>query len=391
MPERLLIRLQPDASLTWVGLDAAGKPLSASNAGAPPPETLARTRQVVVLAPAESVVLMETPVVSQQRAQLAKAIPFALEDQFASAVEDLHFALPDRIAGDRIAVAAVAKAQLRNWLATLNSHGIRPDAIVPEALALPLRANGATLMIEGPRALLRSGPMQGSACALEALPEWLHIHSVESAEVFDFRSEPALSLPVSVPYYHVRQRDPLALLAATQTINLLQGEFAPSHREMPVARLWRVAAVFAVAALILGFVYAGGDWWRLRNASARLDAAERETLHNAFPELDRVGGDPRQLMDSGIARLRGGADAGGLLDVLARIGAVLASTTRVAVKSIEYHNASLELGLHAPDVATLDLVRERIGNVGGLKAEITSSTSGSDGVEGRLRIVGSKP
>lgn len=393
MPERLLIRLHPQAHLTWMALDAAGKPLSASKAGAPPPETVARARHIMAIVPAEAVVLMETAVVSQQRAQLARAIPFALEDQLASAVEDLHFALPDKIPANQTAVAVVAKSDLRNWLSELASHGIRPDEIVPESLLLPLRDH-STLMIEGTRAVLRNAG-SGSVCPIDGLSDWLNINAVESVEVFDFRPTTALQLPVAVTRYHERQRDPLVLfasqVASATRLNLLQGEFAPSHRAMPVGRLWRYAAFAAAAAVVLAFVYAGCDWWRLRNASARLDVAERAVLHSAFPEIDRVDVDPRQLMDSAIARLRGGADAGGLLDVLGRVGSVLGSSTRVAVKSIEYHNATLELALRAPDVATLDLVRERIANLGGLRAEITSSTSGNDGVEGRLRVIGGKP
>ena len=393
MSERLLIRLQPDASLTWLTQDAAGKTMSASNTGAPPSETISRARQIVVVVPAESVVLLETPVVSQQRAHLARAIPFALEDQLAGPVEDLHFAFPYKISGERIAVAVVAKSDMRRWLEHVSEHGIRPDIVIPETLALPLRDN-STVMIEETRAALRTGADQGSGCSIEALPDWLSINAVTSADVFDFRSAPALALPIPTRY-HERQRDPLTLFAAqlaqAPRLNLLQGEFAPSHRAVPVARLWRIAAMLAVAALLLGFVYGIGDLWRLNAATSRLDIAERDVLHTAFPEFDRVAGDPRQLMDSALLRLRGGGDAGGMLDLLARIGSVVSTATRVAVKTIEYHNATLEIALRAPDVATLDIVRERIANLGGLKAEITSSTSGSDGVEGRLRITGAKP
>src|SRR5262249_47630008 len=161
------------------------------------------------------------------------------------------------------------------------------------------------------------------------------------------------------------------------------------HRALPLRQLWQRAAVLAGAALILGFVYSIADWWQLQSTSAQLEQAEREVLHTAFPDFDRVSGDPHALMDSAIARLRGGTDPGGLLDVLNRIGPVTSSLTRVSVRSIEYHNATLELALRAPDVTTLDLVRERIANLG-LRAEITSSTTSDGGVDGRLRVVGGK-
>src|SRR4249919_952046 len=143
MSDRLLIRLQADGQLTWLAQDAQGRALSGTNAAAPPPAAIAGARHVIALVPSEQVVLLETDAVSARRAQLAKAIPFALEDQLASPVEELHFALPERGAGARLGVAVVARAVLRGWIGTLDHQGIRADAIVPDALALPQPSDGA--------------------------------------------------------------------------------------------------------------------------------------------------------------------------------------------------------------------------------------------------------
>ena len=82
-----------------------------------------------------------------------------------------------------------------------------------------------------------------------------------------------------------------------------------------------------------------------------------------------------------------GGDSGGLLALLGRIAPILGGTTRITLTAVEYHNATLELGLHTPDVPTLDLTRERLVTLG-LKAEVTAANSGSDGIDGRLRVSG---
>src|ERR1051325_5222716 len=105
MSERLLVRLQPDDSLSWLTQDAAGRALSGTNTGAPPAEIVARARRIVALVPAEKVLLLETPRLAAQRAQFLKAVPFALEDQLASPVEELHFAVPERLDEARVPVA----------------------------------------------------------------------------------------------------------------------------------------------------------------------------------------------------------------------------------------------------------------------------------------------
>ncbi len=397
MPDRLLLRLAPNGSLAWLAQDASGRALSGANAGAPPRETLARANHVVVLAPAEAVLLTDTPAVSRQRAQLAKAVPFALEERLASPVEDLHFALPAQIGAETLPVAIVARATLRGWLAQLAEQGIRPDVMVPESLALPHTNGVITVLIDGARALIRSSATQASVCATAQSDPWLAALGPQPAalEVHDFRdAAPLPFVAANVKRYHERQRDALAFMAAhlpaTPALNLLQGEFAPAHRQVPAQKLWRLAAMFAAAALASGLLYAVGDWLKLRSESSRLDATMREVLHASFPKFDNVAGDPGQLMSSEIARLKGTGEASGALRVLGQIAPILGNNARVALRGIEYHNATLELVMRAPDVQALDLVREQLAGLGGLKAEVTSANPSDGLVEGRVRITAGK-
>lgn len=393
MSDRLLIRLQPDGTLSWLAQEAGGRPLSAANAGAPPAATLARARSIVVLAPSEHVVLLETDAVTARRGQLAKAVPFALEDQLASPVEDLHFALPDHVDGARIGVAVVARGRVQGWIDALAAHGIRADAMIPESAALAPVAGSALLLIETDRALLRWGATQALAFETAELASWLAAVEAPALEVFDFRPGPRAELPVAVAGYHERQADPLAWFAArlprTPGPNLLQGAFAARHRHLPLQQLWQRAALLAAAAVVLALLYAGFDWFRLERASSRIEAQQREALQAVLPQFASVPGDPRQLMESALNRMRGDSAHGGLLALLDRVGPVLANTTRVSLRGLEYRNATLELGLRAPDVPALDLVREQLQNQG-LSVEVTSATSGDKGVDGRLRISGGK-
>ncbi len=160
MPDRLLLRLHADGSLAWLAQDAQGRALSASNVGAPPGETIARAQRILVLVPSESVLLLDTPVVSSRRSQLLNAVPYALEDQLVSPVEELHFALAERFSAARIPVAVVARATLREWIDVLAAHGIRADTMIPETLALPVSENSASVVIEDSRSLLRWGPVK---------------------------------------------------------------------------------------------------------------------------------------------------------------------------------------------------------------------------------------
>ncbi len=400
MSERLLIRLHPDGRTSWLTLSAQSRAASAANSGAPPAQALARVQRVVAIVPAESVVLLDTPRMSAQRAQFVKAVPFALEDQLISPVEDLYFALPDRLIGERVAVAVVARKTLQGWIDQLGAAGVRPDAIFAETQLLPVGENAGSVMIENDRAVWRSGKNQGGVSDVPALAEWLTViragqPELHAMDVYDFRERAEKPpLPDRHIRYHGHQRDALSFLAAQLAtepeLNLLQGEFAPTHRRAPTQRLWRNAGLLGAAAVILLFVYFIADYWKLSRQSTQLETAAGQILHDSFPQMDNVAGDPRQLMQSALDNLRGGADATGLLHLLTQIAPALSSTTRTTLTSLEYHNATLELGLRAPDVPTLDLMRERLSTVPGLNVQVTAANTGANGVDGRLRISGGK-
>jgi general secretion pathway protein L len=396
MPPRLILRLHPDGNLSWLSLGEDGRARAGSPRGAPPAQTLAAAEQIVVLVPGEDVLITETAAVTRQRSQLAKAVPYALEDQLVSPVEELHFALPEHIGSEQIAVAVVAKKTLKSWLERLTEEGITPDALLPDTLALPRREVGSTLCIDGERALLRLDSRQALAVQTSALPEFLELISTTnqiplSLDVYDFRSEPPLRLIATLTSYHERLRDPLLLfsqgLRGELPVNLLQGEFAPGHRQAPVQRLWRFAALLTGAAILLGLSFAVADQWRLKRESANLDQAMRDLLHEAFPQVTRDE-DPARMMDSEFTRLRSGAQVGGLLRVLSQIAPILGSTTRVVTQALEYRNGTLEIGVRAPDVPTLDAIRERLATLPGLKPEVTVANPVGGGVDGRLRITG---
>ncbi|MEP7042217.1 MAG: type II secretion system protein GspL [Dokdonella sp.] len=388
MSDRLLLRLAPDGGLTWLRQSGTGVSI-ASVAGPPPASVVATAGEVVVLVPAEDVLLTETRISARNRAQLLQALPYAVEDQLLGAVEDLHFAAAVKDGVEPIGVAVVAKKRLRGWLERLAEAGVRPDVLIPESLAL---APG-TVIVEDARAIVRLATWSAFACAPADLVDWLvHAGATAPSSAYDFRASPAAPLPLAAARYHERQRDPLALLAsgcAHPPLNLLEGEFASMHRGARGARWWRLAAALVVAVMVLAVVDLGFEVLQLSRASARIDTLAQEAVRKAFPDIDaaqlaRLS--PEQLMRSRLDRLRGSAESSGLLRVLTQIAPVLGSTSRIQTRGMEYRNGVFELSLHAPDVAALDSVRERFSMVPGLKVEVTAANPGTDGVDGRIRI-----
>lgn len=393
MNPRLLIRLTATGDLHWLGL-----PEGASGTGAVPEMLRAPQREVVVLVPAEDVLLTTAELPRANPAKLARVLPFALEDQVLDPVEHLHFALGPRVDDGRHAVAVVARERLQAWLTRLHDAGIVADALLPDTLALPFAASTATILQEPERLLLRNGACSGFACAWGELDAWLTadnaLHGVRWYEAAASAASANLTslLPGGIdidkqPTAPVMTIFAQGLGGGKPALDLLQGEWAPRHRHAPQRRLWRIAAMLALAAIGLGLVAQVADLMQLRAANAQMESAIGKLYADAFPQAPPTP-DPVARMRSELQRLGAGTTETGLLSMLGKIAPILSShDSQMVTLGMEYRAGTLELAVRAINVAGLDRLRERLETIPGMRVEVTAATPGEAGVEGRLRIV----
>lgn len=399
MPDRLLLRLDRAGNMTWLRQSTDGRMLSSSQQGVPPASAIGAQSEVVVLVPAEQVLLIEARINARNAAQLLQAVPFAVEDQLLGTVEDQHFSVHSG-GGEQVGIAVVAKAQLRSWLDQLAAAGIRPDALLPESMALPVGPESATALVEPGRVVARLAPWTAIACASEDFPAWMaQVRAAgfdRALDVHDVAAAPRLVFEGRIGTYETGLADPLAFLARqlrTPPVNLLSGEFASGHRQARGARWWRRAAVLAAAVVLMAFVHRGIEVNQLSRSVGRLDAAMSDSLLKTFPDLGAAERSraPQSVMRDRLERLRGGSESNGLLRLLAQVAPVLGRTTRTQVRGLEFRNGILEVALRSPDVATLDSMREQFSAIPGLSAEVTASVPADTGVDGRIRIQGGAP
>ncbi|MEZ5460868.1 type II secretion system protein GspL [Dokdonella sp.] len=399
MPDRLLIRLDRNGGLTWLRQSPDGRMLSSSQNGVPPTSVTSGAAEIVVLVPAEDVLVTSARVHARSSAQRAQAIPFAVEDQLLGVVEDQHFAIQESSA-DKVGVAVVSRQRLREWTDQLAAAGIRADVVIPESLALAARPTGASILVDGDRAIARLTDWSAMACATADLPAWLDMtdeaDSEREIEIFQFGEATDLGLQIPEGAHHAGLKDPLAFLARQfrePGINLLGGEFASAHRHARAARWWRRAAAIAALIAVLAFAHRALEVSQLSRSIERIDTAMSDSLLRTFPDLgaaERTRA-PQSVMRDRLERLRGGDESSGLLRVLGQVAPVLGRTTRTQMRGLEFRNGILELGLRSPDVATLDNLREQFSAIPGLVAEVTASVPAETGVDGRIRIRGVEP
>jgi len=386
-------------SWSWTALDAAGGVQGTDQGGLDDAARAATGRQCVWLVESEDLRLFERQLVARGRKQLEKAVPYALEDELAEEVEDLHFAFV--VDGERVTAAVARKDLLQAALRALAEQGLYPAKVVPDVLALPLSPASWSLAIEPERALLRTGAGTGLACEPDLIGVLLSATLADtpdemrpaSLQVWWCGAEVELPELPGLPLERKPCASVLALLAGgladRSPLDLLQGELSLRGRSAKaLRRWWPVAAALLVWAGV-AMVDRGIEVHRLRAERDLLSAEIEQVYRSTFPN-SRVVDAPQQMRQA-LAALKGqrGEDRGFLAMVADAVDALKAQSS-LKVTGMEFRNQVLELSLEADDVQELDALRKALDTGEMVRADIQAVNVEAGHVAGRIRIRGVK-
>jgi general secretion pathway protein L len=413
MPQSLLLRLPPagQEETEWLTLDQSGAPTPTRQRGS---LSLAaavwRSGKVVVLAPATQILLAEVELPPGGGTKLARAVPFALEEQLTEDVDQLSFAIGHRRNSGGTPVAVVSRSVLQGWIADLSAAGLDPQAIYPDILAMPENPAQTVLWLENDRLAVRRPGALPFAVELAPVKEALVVAGVIS-DPLQSSEEPK---PKESAILYVTREDwarvqgdfedlleefaslkvqlladgPLPWLArgmsSVDAVNLLQGDFSRSTDYSERWQRWRLAAALAGALLV---VHVTAQALQIRHAkvqSAALDSEISQVFSSAMP--GDAAADPRRQMQSKLERIRkSGAGPQYFLRTLQTLSGAMAVVPKTTISALSYRENALDMTVNAPSLAALSQITQFVGKEG-LAADIQSSNPVATGVEAHLHI-----
>lgn len=400
MADTLLIRLAAAGAgfRDWMLIDEQGAARTPVRKGAPETGVAAGASRIVVIVPGSDVLLSEAHVPGHNRQRVLRAVPYVLEEQLASDVETLHFALGPAQA-ENYPVAVVDRSRMDAWAALLAEQGLVANQWVPEILALPLTDDGWSLVIEGEDVLVRSGPYAGFAADLETLPELVSLFA--SREQAPARARLFGASIIDLEGIDIEVVDqtlqPLEILGRGfvegPVIDLLQGDYSRSEEWGRLLRPWKATAALLLAGLVLTGISTGMNYYRLSKQHAQLVAGIENIYRETFPKARRIV-NPRAQMEQKLKQLERQAGGGGqtaFLALLADVARVLRSHGGVQIQGATYRDGRLDLQLLADNVQVLDQLKQALTGEGRMHAEIQSATTQEDGkVNSRVRVEGGR-
>jgi general secretion pathway protein L len=340
---------------------------------------------------------------------LARAVPFALEEQLTEDIDQLVFALGKRRAGGGTPVAVLSRGVLQSWLSDLSAAGITPAAIYADMSLLPLNPGQSVLWLEHGRLSVRRPGKLPFAVELAPVTEAMIVagviadplaadaasHTMESAILYATREDWAVvqdEIEILADRFaslkiQLLPDGPLPWLArsleGTDAVNLLQGEFAPASTGTGW-RKWRTAGALAAGLLV---VHVAADAFQLRQAkheSAALDAQIAQLFSTSMPAVEMK--DARRQMQARLDRIRhSGPGPQHFLRTLQALSEAISASPNTTIDSMSYRQDLLEMKVTAPSLSALSQLTQRVGKEG-LAAEIQSSTPVGTGVEAHLQV-----
>ncbi|KHD06045.1 hypothetical protein PN36_30940 [Candidatus Thiomargarita nelsonii] len=390
MRHTLLIHLQPDNQVVnWATFDATGSIID--SATHVPLDTVPRQhRQPIVLIPGTDVLLTQTNISSKQQQKIIQAVPYALEEQLADEVENLHFALGKRAPGN-IPVAVIARRKMDAYIQQLNAVGITPAALIPDMLAVPKPAEGWGVLYLNNIILVRTDLYAGFAIELDCFEPALD--APQQITVFSDMAnrETALSDLHGIAVIEKRQKQGAWLaqgLIENQPLNLLQGDYRPQDKIASLLRPWRLTAFLL---LLWGGLDVGKQWIEYQQLSQQRQALNRQIekiFRDTFPEARKIV-NPRVQMEQRLKALAAQqgrhAQDNNFLSILNKISTPLSRTPDFYLKRMDYRQGRFELQVEIANWQALENLKQDIRNQG-LTVKIQSAVSRNGLVESRLRI-----
>ncbi len=414
MTQILLIRLpisdQSDAE--WLLVDESGTPAGPVQRGAltAAAALAGGASKTIALAPATQILLAAPQLPPGSGPKLARAVPFALEEQLTEDVERLSFAIGRRGAGGTTPVAVVSRGTLDTWLAQLAAAGILPLALYSEASLLPANPAQTVLWLEQDRLVVRRPGALPFVVEVAPIADALALAGViaepdapasepramENAILYLTREDwtrTEAEFERLLPRFDTLKVQLLADgalpwlargLNAPDAVNLLQGDFA---RATPYGERWREWRVAAFLGLGLIGAHVAAQAIQIRAAhreSARLDTEIGRVYASTMPTEPLS--DARRQLQSRLKRIRAQASGPDLyLRMMQALAAALPPGAQTTIESLSFHDRTIDLKLAAKSIELLSPLSQSLA-ARGYTTAIQSSTPGKDGVEANLRI-----
>ena len=295
--------------------------------------------ELVIVIPGTQTASFMVSIAARGDKQLRAVAPFAIEDDIACDVEDVHVALgPAEEGTERRSLHVIQRELMEEWRDALAQHKLKLKALAPDYLVLPARGSTLVRLDMKDRTLI--GNSYWGATVERTMGNDALAAIVEAARQL-FPNGGETGAPSPVPHDDA-PLDILALTASSRRGELLQGPFAVRQEGTGDLGLQRFRApAMLVAASFLAFVVLQVSEGIVLDNHAKAARQRTEALFREhFPEVKRIVNPRAQALALTSDQ---GDSASDFLQLSSLIASALSDVPGLDIESVRYDGAKAEL------------------------------------------------
>ena len=354
--------------------------------------------EIIGLIPGEFVSVLEVKLPIRSRKKAMQALPFALEDQVAGNIDDLHFSLLDWKPNDISTVAIISREKWYSYLLWMEDNSIALNQIIPDFELLPLQSQQSAVLFHeqsSNRVLIKFKEQQlvkGIAIGLEELTFWVDEFDAQAQELV--YNDPVLSESLA----SIHNPGELKILN-TATIHDFSLQPSDKLNQMALykpeqgrqffekSKPWLIAGiVFLVLSLIVNIAFDVHEYRVLKVQQKVLNEKIESIFSENFPHIDRIV-DAQLQFQREISLLQGNAE--GTRHFLFLLDSVVKSVPKnnTRVEEIFYRNSALNITINADNFQMLDRFTAKLDQANQIDYERVSSDSQGGKVTAKFRLL----
>ncbi len=354
--------------------------------------------KVVVLVPGPAVLLTEAVIPGHRGRMIKKSIPYAIEENLAEDIENLHFAHGPLSKTGEIPVAVVAKTQMESWLAILNENGIEAKCIVPATMTIPLTPEQWSVVFTDSQFMLRKDLWHAYAGDIGSLSVFLEAEMAGAPEQqpsiqLYADEESSINYEDAVPGVSISaiHKKPLIQLlidgyGEKGMINLLQGDYS---RLAGWRDLWGKWQLPVIALVLLGLLNVTGfafDYYRLKAGNSELNDRIKTIYLQSFPGSRRVV-NARAQMEQKLTELQenNGAQSS-FFEVYDKTGPLILATSGFSLNNLRFNNGRFDFDFKIKDLQSLEKLKYNLAKIPGIAIEIKHAEATGSQVKAKIQI-----
>ncbi|EHK7735508.1 type II secretion system protein GspL [Escherichia coli] len=315
-----------------------------------------------VLVPSDRIAFHQVTLPHRTWRQRLQVLPFLLEEQLATDIEQLHFAILHQTGG-RCNVAVVEKSVMHHWLTYCGQLGVREVRLLPDVLMLPLATEGWSAVRLAGQWLFRSDRYAGMTVELSWLTQFLSLTAPPVIESYSVPPAQCMGLE-STEWRTQPVRDLLQLAAECEGYDgadLRQGIFARQGTWYARFRPWRYVAGALLACVFLAGSNAGLAHYRLWQQAEFWQHESVRVYQELFPG-ETVVKDPHRQMLRHLQQSTSNnmPELGGVIHQLQQL---LPETSTIRLQALAWDSSSqtLKIDLQAASFQALEHFQQSAG------------------------------